>query len=339
MNIQAKQEPAAAGWELPRNQPQYLDNDILGRWSMATDEVRRIAAENGWSKSEVARRADIAVGTFSSWYDGTYKGRFDTTTQRIENFIDQLRDAAAVGMQMPLAPGFMQLRVARELATAMTYAQMLPTIAVVTCASGLGKSMAATAYRNSRPHVTHVTLSPSSASPHVLKQEIAQALGIDCRDGGKLKGVITEALRRDGYHALLIIDEAQNLTEEGINELRHFRDQALCGLVLLGNEEGRTPYAARDPRHASAQVARRVGHRLSIMKPYPEDIEQFVDAWQLSDPEVRELAAKIAGMPGAFGTLSETILAAGMIAAGHDRAITTADLRAAWENRGAGVIK
>ena len=75
------------------------------------------------------------------------------------------------------------------------------------------------------------------------------------------------------------------------------------------------------------------------MKPYPEDIEQFVDAWQLSDPEVRELAAKIAGMPGAFGTLSETILAAGMIAAGHDRAITTADLRAAWENRGAGVIK
>ena len=48
---------------------------------------------------------------------------------------------------------------------------------------------------------------------------------------------------------------------------------------------------------------------------------------------------KIAGMPGAFGTLSETILTAGMIAAGHDRPITIADLRAAWENRGAGVIK
>lgn len=337
MNVQAKTEPA--GWELPRSQPQVDDADILGRWATATDEVRRIAAESGWSKSEVARRADVAVGTFSSWYDGTYKGRYDTTTQRIENFIGQLRDAAAVSMQMPQAPGFLQTRVARELTTAMTYAQMLPTIAVITCASGLGKSMAARAYRNSRPHVTHVTLSPSSASPHVLKQEIAQELGIDCKDGGKLKRVITDALRRDGYHALLIIDEAQNLTEDGINELRHFRDNASCGLVLLGNEEGRTPYATRDPRHASAQVARRVGHRLSIMKPYPDDVTQFVDAWQLADPEVRELAAKIARMPGAFGTLSETILTAGMIAAGHDRPITTADLRAAWENRGAGVLK
>lgn len=339
MKMQAKQEPAGSGWELPRNLPQYLDADILGRWSAATDEIRKIAAENGWSKSEVARRADIAVGTFSSWYDGTYKGRYDTTTQRIENFIGQLRDAAAVSMQMPQAPGFLQTRVARELTTAMTYAQMLPTIAVVTCASGLGKSMAAQAYRNSRPHVTHVTLSPSSASPHVLKQEIAQELGIDCKDGGKLKRVITDALRRDGYHALLIIDEAQNLTEDGINELRHFRDNAKCGLVLLGNEEGRTPYAARDPRHASAQVARRVGHRLSIMKPYDADIDLVVGAWQLADPEVRDLATKIARMPGAFGTLEETVLVAGMIAAGHDRPITTADLRAAWENRGAGVLK
>ncbi len=337
MNIQAKQDPAA-GWELPRSQPQ-AEADILGRWAMITDEIRKIAAENGWSKSEVARRADVAVGTFSSWYDGTYKGRYDTTTQRVENFIDQLRDAAAVGVQMPQAPGFLQTRVARELMTAMTYAQMLPTIAVITCASGLGKSMAARAYRNSRPHVTHVTLSPSSASPHILKQEIAQELGIDCKDGGKLKRVITDALRRSGYHALLIIDEAQNLTEDSINELRHFRDNAQCGLVLLGNEEGKTPYAARDPRHASAQVARRVGHRLSIMKPYAEDVDQIVDAWGLTDPEVRALAVKIAHMPGAFGVLAETIMIAGMIAAGHDRSITTADLRAAWENRGHGGLK
>ena len=75
------------------------------------------------------------------------------------------------------------------------------------------------------------------------------------------------------------------------------------------------------------------------MKPYAEDVDQFVDAWALSDPEARALAVKIAGMPGAFGTLSETILTAGMIAAGHDRPITTADLRAAWENRGHGGLK
>ncbi len=337
MNMQAKQE--AAGWELPRSQPQIEDPDVLGRWTIATDEIRRIAAENGWSKSEVARRADVAVGTFSSWYDGTYKGRFDTTTSRVENFIGQLQDAASVGRGMPVAPGFLQTRVARELHTAFTYAQMIPTMAVITCASGLGKSMAASEFRRARPHVVHVTLSPSSSAPHTLKQEIAQEMGIDCKDGAKIKRVITDALRRDGYHSLLIVDEAQNLGEDAINELRHFRDMAKCGLVLLGNEEGKTPYATRDPRHASPQVARRVGHRLSVMRPYPEDIEMVVGAWGLSDPDARALAARIATMPGAFGALAETILTAGMIAAGHDRTVTAADLRAAWENRGAGTLK
>ena len=42
---------------------------------------------------------------------------------------------------------------------------------------------------------------------------------------------------------------------------------------------------------------------------------------------------------GGFGTLSETIMVAGIIAAGNDREITAADLRAAWANRGAGVLK
>lgn len=138
-----------------------------------------------------------------------------------------------------------------------------------------------------------------------------------------LRRVITDALRQPGYHALLILmKSATELTGPASTS---------CGIsVTMLNAvsscwatKGKTPYAARDPRHASAQVARRVGHRLSIMKPYAEDVDQIVDAQGLTDPEVRALAVKIAHMPGAFGVLAETIMIAGMIAAGHDRPITT----------------
>lgn len=334
MNMQVTQ-----GWEAPRSKPEIDDDALKARWTAATTGLQSVADVEGWSKSEASRRADIPLGTLSAWYDGTYKGRYDTTTARIENFLSTRNAALEMTRGLPVKPGFLQTRVGRELFTAFTYAQMIPTVAVVTIVSGLGKSMAASTFAATRPHVVHVTLSPSSSSPHTMKQEIAQEMGIDCKDGAKIKRVITDALTRVGHHALLIVDEAQNLCEDSINELRHFRDMARCGLVLLGNDEGKTPYAARDPRHASPQVARRVGHRLNVLKPYKEDIDLVVAAWGLADPAAIELAKKVAAMPGAFGALEETVLTAGMIAAGHDRDITAADLRAAWENRGAGGLK
>lgn len=334
MNATTKQ----AAWDEPKSRPE-ADAELLARWSIATRQLRELAGSESWSKSEVARRADIPLGTLSAWYDGTYGGRYDTTTQRVENFIAARMAAIEATRGLPEAPAFMQTRLSRELITAFTYAQMVPTMAIVTVGSGMGKSITAKSYAATRPHVTHLELSPSSTRPYTMLAEIAEALGIDCRDTGKLKGVISNALKRDGHHALLIIDEAQNLSEEGINELRHFRDVASCGLVLLGNEEGRTPYAARDPRHASAQVSRRIGHRLSVMKPYDEDVAQFIGAWGLRDEDAIQIAHKIARMPGAFGALSETIIMAGIIAAGNEREITGSDLRAAWANRGAGVLK
>lgn len=335
MNIQAKHD----GWDQPKGEP-VVDPALLERWRAATAAARDVAAVEGWTKSEVARRADMPLGTFSAWYDGTYAGRYDRTTQRIENFLESRRAALEVSRGMPVDPGFLQTRIGRELFTAFTYAQMIPTMAVVTVASGLGKSLAARTFAATRPHVVHVTLSPSSSAVYTMKTEIATAMGLEIRDGAKLKAGIAGGLRRTGHHSLLIVDEAQNLDERAINELRYFRDIAECGLVLLGNEEGKTPYAGRDPRHSSAQVARRIGHRMNVLKPYPEDIETIVDAWSLGDADAADMARKVARMPGAYGTLKETVLIAGMIAAGHDRAITAADLKAAWENRGAaGVLK
>ena len=336
VNAQVKPETPTTGWAAPKQVPKIDDGTLLARWTSATQRISHHAAERGWGKSEAARRAAIAIGTFSSWYDGTYSGRYDTTTQRVENFLTALLDASETASALPTEPGFVQTRVARELFETFTYAQALPTMAIATLVAGLGKSCAAEAFKASRPHVFHVTLSPSSRSPHSLKVEIGREIGIDTGNSCTLKGAIVEALRRDGFSALLIVDEAQYLGEAGINELRHFRDMARCGLVLLGNDEASTPYATRDVKHASPQVTRRIGYRLNVMKPYPCDIVSLLDAWQLTDPGLREVGAAVAARPGAFGALAETIKAASMIARGMGRALSADDLRAAYHRRGGG---
>lgn len=340
MNAHVKQDTSSTGaWATPKQSPETGGNtELLKRWRAATEKVAIFAAQNGWNKSEVARRADIAVGTFSGWYDGTYKGRYDTTTTKIENFLTSTQAAADAAMALPVEPAFIQSRCARELFETFTYAQMMPTIAIATLVSGLGKTRAAEAYRSTRPHVFIVTLSPSSRSPHVMKQEIGEALGLDTRNGVTLKASIKNALKRDGFSALMIMDEAQNLSEDSINELRYFRDEAKCGLVLLGNDEATTPYASRDIKHASGQVVSRVGYRMNVMRPYPEDVQAFLDAWQLDDPKVREMARKVTLKPGGFRTLSETLKLAAMIARGAGRALTPEDIKAAYERRGGGIV-
>lgn len=339
MNAQTKPEAMPKGqWAKPKSEPKIDDVDLKFRWQIATQKIADLAQENLWTKSEVARRAAIAIGTFSGWYDGTYNGRYDTTTLKIENFLASVVAADKAAAAIPVDPGFVQTRIARELFETFTYAQTLPTVSVVTIRAGIGKTCAAQQFQAVRPHVFHVTLSPSSRSPYMMMVAIAQVLGLSTASPIQIEADIIAALKRDGFNALLIIDEAQNLSEDCINQLRSFRDLAGCGLVLLGNDEATTPYATRDVKHASPQVSRRVGDRLSVMKSYDDDIQLFMDAWGIEDPEVRAVGAAIARKPGAIGALAETIKAGSMIARGMDRGLTDGDLRAAYQRRGGGAV-
>lgn len=325
-------------WAMPVKSPEGLDAELLERWNSATGRIAQLGADMGWSKSEIARRAGISIGTFSQWYSASYAGRYDKTTDKVELFIASVEEMNALDAGMPTEPDFVETRLARELFQMFIYAQKLPTMAIATVVSGMGKTTAARRFQATRPHVFVVTLSPSSGNPHTLKVEIAQQLGISAREANTLKGSITDALSRDGFSALLIVDEAQNLNEACINELRHFRDCAGCGLVLLGNDEASTPYASKDVRHSSPQVSRRIGVRMSVLEPYAEDIRAYLDAWGLEGDDLRKVATAIASKRGALGALDETIKAAAMIASGNGRPLGPDDLREAYALRGQGGV-
>ncbi|MBI1495376.1 AAA family ATPase [Halocynthiibacter styelae] len=334
MNVAVKQPPAGNSvWAMPQSKPAGCSDDVLSRWNAATDELRKLALEKGWSKSEVARRADLAVGTFSGWYDGTYKGRYDTNTAKIENFLAGFQAANAATAALPDDPGFVQTSIARSLFETFTYAQALPTMGVAIIGAGLGKTMAAEEFAATRPHVYHVTLSPSVCTPHKINVEIADALGINSRDSNSLRAKIIATLKHSGFSSLLIIDEAQNLDADCINELRYYHDKAKCGLVLLGNNEGKIPYKS------SPQLHRRRGRSLQIMQPDPADAEMLLNAWKVKDPEVRRVAALVASKQGHFGSMTETLKSAAMVARGNGRAITADDIRDGYFLRGDGDLK
>ncbi len=60
----------------------------------------------------------------------------------------------------------------------------------------------------------------------------------------------------------------------------------------------------------------------------------FVAAWNIDDSEIIKLARAIGRKPGALGQITESLRLASILAAGAGRALTAADLREAWVNRG-----
>ena len=329
---------AIQGWTLPTDLPGNVgrpgrsEQDVAD-WQKLVAKVSAVAQANGWSKAEVARRSGVPDGTLNQWFSGKYDGRLDSQNRKIGQWLDQVEEMEALGRGIPASPGYVDTRTAKEIFETLNYAQMLPEMVVITFAAGMGKTTTCRQYGAVRPHVYHVTMSPNTKTTHGMLVEIATALGVSQPNPAKIHRSIGERLQRNGRKTLLIVDEAQNLKDDAINQLRHFLDVNECGIALVGNEEIYGRFNAQTDGPSYAQIKRRIGKRLKRTHPYPEDIEAMIDAWEVSDPAARKLLTGIGNKPGALGQIDKTMKLAGLVASGSGSKITEAHIRAAWKNR------
>lgn len=324
----------AEGFPPPASEPRQLAESALAEWRELTTKVREIANRCGLTKTMVASRANIPMGTFSPWYDGTYQGNYPNQHAKIRAFLTAQEEAAAAARDALEEPEWVDTPTAGKVMTALTYAQQAPAMVLITLGPGMGKTTAAKRFSASRPHAHRVVMRPSTGSVHSMLREIAEALDVVERDPAKLTKEIGRKIRRNGRRTILMIDEAQNLGEKAVNELRYFLDEYGCGIALLGNEDVHSRFGGTTPKEGYGQLQRRIGMRIHQLKPTAADIEAFVAAWGISDPDVVRMLKAIGGKPGALGQITETLKLASILASGSGRAIQAADVRTAWMNRG-----
>ena len=337
MNVhvpQPKGREVPKGWMREAETPD-IEAEELTAWGLARAELRDLAITQGWSNNVAANHCDVAESTLHQWFGGKYKGAYSKVTAKVGKFCQTWHTMNGVVVGLPTDPGFVETRIARQAMAAMSWCQAKGKMATITLSSGLGKTMAAEAYAERSGHVYMMTLSPYVRTPPQVLAELAALLGVRAATRQRLVREIGERLASHGTRALIIVDEAQQATDQTIHQLRHFRDVYGCGIVILGNEavhERLSPSAAVDD--LQAQTQRRIGMRVHLTKPYPEDVTALIDAWGINDTEVRELLAEIAQRPGALGAMCETLEAAFPLAADAGGTVTIADLRAAYEMRG-----
>jgi len=295
--------------------------------------VEAVAEARGWSVAEISRRSGVSQGTLHEWLKGRYRCQTQAINDRIRQWLDTIEEFEKLAAAMPEAPGFIELGFAKAVIATLSIAQVMPAMVMVTAGAGCGKTTAARRYTGTRANAHLVTMSPHCSSPHNMLHEIAASLGVATNNSREVVQRIGERLRRVGDGTLLIVDEAQNLSDDAINQLRHFVDMYDAGVALLGNDETYRRFAKWGHGHKYGQLRRRIFRRLRRDRPSRDDLTAFIDAWGIEDQTQREFLTGVGLKPGGLGQVEMTLKLARMTADGEGRGVTLADLRAAWANR------
>ena len=97
---------------------------------------------------------------------------------------------------------------------------------------------------------------------------------------------------------VLIVDEAQHLTDHGLDELRCIHDEARIPLVLAGNHSLRHRVSGGN-ESAFAQLTSRIGPKLDVARTTAADVNALASHYGINDEEaVSWLRTRCAGVGG-----------------------------------------
>lgn len=309
--------PATTGQELRQLVRDALESD-------PSLSQQRIAREIG---------TGVSSATLSQWLNGNYQGDNAKIESRVRSWHDTYQDRRARA-GLPEAPAFFETTTTERIESCLRYAQLGQDMAVIYGPAGVSKSTTCAQYCTLAPGVYMATMTPATSSVLACLRTIADALGI--RDlpnsAAGLQGVIVQKLR--GSMGCLIVDEAQHLSIQALDQVRSIHDATLIGVVLVGNEYvynrmtggTRAPYLDR--------LYSRIGKRLSLRGPGDADVDALIAAWKITDPGCRTHIREIVRRPGALRSVTKVLRLASSFAAAHERPMTAADVLAATRELG-----
>lgn len=284
----------------------------------------------GLSWPDIGKLTDVASSTLSLFATGKYAGNNATVAAKVVAYRDRMASQSELAADVPIVPDWFDTPTSARLTKLLRWAQSGEIVLIVTT-PGIGKTRAAERFAANDPNVWLATMAPSTAGVATMAIEVGAAIGL-----GEIKGSPQQLSRQiksrvRGKNGLLIVDEAQELTDKALNELRSWHDQTKVGIALLGNE---TTVGQIDSRKSAlAQISSRFSIRHVQVTPMAGDMDALLDAWGIADGEQRSFLGKIGALPGALREVTHTIKIASVAALGARSSLTLAHLRSAARQR------
>lgn len=286
--------------------------------------------ECGLSWPRLADLTGIPVSTLTAFASGTYPGRNDTVAAKVLAYRDRCSAQEQIASVAPTSPDWYETPTAARIHGLLQWAQSGEIVSIITT-PGIGKTKVAERFVANDPNAWLATMTPSTAGVATMAIKVGIAIGL-----GEIKGTPQQLSRQivtrmKGRRGLLIVDEAQELTDTALNEMRSWHDETRVGLVIMGNES--VVGKLNGQKSALAQISSRVSIPYVQMKPEAGDLDVLLDAWGIANPDQRAFLGKIGMLPGALREVTHTIKIAQFAASGAGQELSMAHLRDAARQR------
>lgn len=303
------------------------------------EEVRAIREADAASWSDLARESGIAGSTLSAFVGATYKGDNQRVAADIKRWLDTRRERVRTAAVLPAAPDFMMTPTAKDIFSALSFAQAATDFTVLIGAAGIGKSTALDTYAKRSSNVWMITADNLSEKAASLMSVLAEKIGVQERRSTFLGRAISARVRGTG--GLVIVDEAQHLDSKAFDQLRTtVLDLGRCGIAVSGNESmlAKLQGSAETRQQAFAQLHSRVGMKKPQHGAKPGDIVMMLDGWGIEAADVRAVLTVIARKPGALRIMNKVIQLAAFIAGTGAAGITVQHVELAWKQLASGAL-
>ncbi|MDE2595980.1 MAG: AAA family ATPase [Sphingomonadales bacterium] len=288
------------------------------------------------SWAQVAKRLGVPQGTVSTFATGKYNGGpYAGGNRKIADGIARFRQMqaaqASIDVAAPVRPGFFETETSRNLEQLLKWSQR-GKLTVAALGPGLGKTMSAKNFRACYANVFLATMTPSSAGVNTMQIEVLESLGDKNAVGTpqKLSRRVRERVEQLAT-PLLIIDEAQHLSQKAIEEIRSWHDAVGLGIALLGNISVMQRLEGGSRSDAFAQLYSRVSLKMLRNLPLNGDIEPLAEAWKVHDEAtIAFLRDRICSKPGGLRNGTHALELAYMIASANGEPLALAHLQDAW---------
>lgn len=199
--------------------------------SAMRQDLAKYMGKAGASQGKIAKELGVSKATLSLFLSGTYAGNNLDLARSTEQLLTMGAARQAVAKQPETC---LNVRNTVDIQQTAQIAHVERAIALIYGPAGCGKTTALKHYATTHNGVIYVEADVTTNTPRCILKLVLAALGEEVRGSTAdiMQRILTKLM---DTNRLLIIDEAQHLTEKSFDTIRAINDKAHVGIVYAGN--------------------------------------------------------------------------------------------------------
>lgn len=244
------------------------------------DHLNRLI--KGSSQRAVAKAIGINSGTLSQYLNQNYLGKVELLNDKIKSYIEREAERGDNWTDVIIETDTMA-----TINKTIKLIHAMRKMGIIYGPAGLGKTESAKMYARNNSGVFIATASPVYKSVAGLVSLIYTVLFKDLNTKSPRDATAQIIQRLKGSDAVVVIDDAHELTNEALEQVRAIHDASGCSFVLIGTEEITNRLKDTRAGRILAQMYSRLPvRRMFGLEPSRKDLRAVAEAYGVKDKAV-----------------------------------------------------